>query len=156
MAAHAPAQKPALSGLAVKYGHPDGKIHKIIANTGKSGLTPVEHPPRHRPVSKSQQKYIKTLEKYQQKHCRGFTTQELVELESFAPLYRERDTVGHARTGLGSFGEEMPIHPLFARPKWEYPLPAHMGKIPLPEGLPGYWEVCDSSSVASVEVLIAR
>jgi len=33
--------QPALTALAQKYTHPTGPEHTIIANTGKSGLTPI-------------------------------------------------------------------------------------------------------------------
>lgn len=79
MAAHGPYQKPALSALAVKCKHPEGRVHKILAKKGKSRLTLIK--PRHRNApapSKARQKYLRELELHREQQCRGFRGRNLL------------------------------------------------------------------------------
>jgi hypothetical protein len=133
-----------LSELAIRYKHPAGKNHKIIAHTGKSGLTPVYVPLHHGSLlSRHQHEYIKELEIYQRRRCMGFTVQQLVDMEAFGPYYNEWAVEGRVEGGTDfeELTSSIPIHPLFARPKWERPRVNHMGKIPVGQGRPGYFEV---------------
>jgi hypothetical protein len=133
-----------LSELATRYTHPAGKNHKIIAHTGKSGLTPVYVPLHHGLLlSRHQHEYIKELEIYQRRRCVGFTVQHLVDMEAFAPYYNEWSVEGRVEGGIDFEGLKMhmPIHPLFARPKWEGSSVSRIGKIPVGQGRPGYFEV---------------
>jgi hypothetical protein len=133
-----------LTELAVRFGHPTGRDHKIIANTGKSGLTPV-YVPRHirASLSQEQRNYIKALELYQRDKALAFTIQDLADLEAFAPYYKSWPLDGREDDGIDfETLKTIPIHPLYAKSKWDRTRLNNIGKIPLGSHKSGYFEVC--------------
>lgn len=78
-----PNQIPVRTKLGRKYGHPFGERHKIIANTGKSGITPLQSPyaPRDH-LTAAQLLYRDDYNEYQINRCFGFTAHELEELDA--------------------------------------------------------------------------
>lgn len=134
-------QEPELTALAKRYTHPTGEDHKVVAHTGKSGLTPVKPQDPAGPFpSRSQKRYIKVLEAYQEYRTDGFNTQRLMELEAFAPLYNwyiEVMEVG----GVDFDARHVPIHPFFARQKWDKHAWMHLGRVPIGKGRTGFWDV---------------
>ena len=146
-----------LTELAKKYSHPTGPDHKIIAGTGKSGLTPL--PPRSPLASKVEKKRRENLERYQRKRCHGFTVTQLVQMEAFAPLWKSWRDEGRAAAkraqpmteaqnvlksvfprSLAYKGEVvMPLHPLFMRKHWRDKLPKGQARFTLPGGRHGNW-----------------
>lgn len=130
-----------LTALATRYKHPTGRRHKIIAHTGKSGLTPVDYPPKQT-LSINQLDYIEELVHYQVARCLNFSTQDLVNLEAFAPYYNAWSIEGREDGGIDLKKlKSVPIHPLYAKYKWEQMKFHHVGKIPLGRGRPGEFEV---------------
>lgn len=132
-----------LTELARKYTHPIGPDHKIIAYTGKSGMSPVHVPLATQPgLSQNQRKYILVLEAYQRGRFHKFTVQQLVDLEAFAPSYTSKkvDEKEDREIDFANL-QSIPIHPLFAKSRWKTSIYKHVGKIPLGNGRPGYFEV---------------
>lgn len=132
-----------LTELAKIYTHPTGETHKIIAHTGKSGLSPVNIPPSILPsLSESQRRYILELRHYQRFRCSGFSAQQLVDIEAFAPAHISQTVNGgqDIETALEDL-QVIPIHPLFSNHKWKNFRFKHIGNIPLGNGRPGYFEV---------------
>jgi hypothetical protein len=62
----------------------------------------------------------------------GFTTNELVAMESLPPLFE-----GGQLPDL----DDVPIHPMYARKRWNMPLGKHLAPYPIRRGKEGYWEV---------------
>lgn len=94
------------------------------------------------------------MSKYQRMRCYGFTTQELIELETFAPLYDPLVENGKEDGGvdLGTL-QSTPIHPIFAPSKWgDLPF-KQVGKIPLGKGRPGYFEVRKNPSLYETVII---
>ncbi|KUJ09625.1 uncharacterized protein LY89DRAFT_787913 [Mollisia scopiformis] len=127
-----------LTDLAKKYTHPLGKTgaadHRILFNTGKSGITPISSPPPCL-IETDQQKLSRNqLKAYQKTRFRGFTTAELKELNALEPL--DFETHKNELTNID-------IHPAFRRKRWltEKDLPKHLGVPPILGGLDGLWEV---------------
>lgn len=116
--------KAQLTTLAKKYGHPYKKIrgfsHRILKNTGKSGLTPLSPFVLTMDPASLWQKY--RLFYYQQHRYFGMSA-----LDS-TPM---------------AINLENPIHPMFSKKKWDSDvlLRRHLGRIPLLGGHDGFWEV---------------
>jgi hypothetical protein len=132
-----------LTELAKKYTHPTGPKHKIIAHTGKSGMSPVYIPLGIQPgLSANQRKYIEVFEAYQRGRLHKFSAQQLVDLEAFAPFYTSPTLDGIEDIGIDFANlQSIPIHPLFAKSRWTSSPYKHIGKYPLGNGRPGYFEV---------------
>jgi len=143
MAGNTAGQKPELTELAAKYKHPTGKFHKVIAHSGKSGLTPVAELRPDAPVPFAEVKNQDKIKLYQKARSRGFTMQLLVDMEAFAPLYKSWLNEGYEEGGgIDFMSLQTPIHGIFVRENWERPLWDHLGRFPLGNGRRGYWEVC--------------
>ena len=113
--AAAPGQRPAeFTSLVRKYGHPYQKIngmsHRILKNTGKSGITPLSpfftiSPTR----SPGRQEYKYWVYYYQQHRYQGFTASELHAMESLSGLDTSLTTNRLTNT----------IHAMFAKRQWD-------------------------------------
>lgn len=135
-------QLPPLTVLAEKYLHPRGQDHRIVAYTGKSGLTPVEPPDPGGPFPSSNQKeYLRALEDYQQWRNLGFTTYELEKLEAYAPLYHNWVLDGMLNDGLDLDQWDVPIHQLYQRENWDCLPSGDVGRVPIGNGHIGGWTV---------------
>ena len=138
--AAAPEQRPAqLTNLARKYGHPYRKIngmsHRILKNTGKSGITPLSPFFTASPTqSPDRQKHKYRVYYYQQHRYQGFTAAELHEMESLSAL----------DTSPISSGLTNAIHAMFLKSQWdtEATLSRHVPLLPLFTGKDGFWQVC--------------
>lgn len=134
--------KPPLTQLARKYTHPIGRHHELIARTGKSGLTPIQSVHENGPFpTKNQQGVINDIGNYQKWRALGFTTAELVNLQAFAPEYNYWILDGMPNGGINFDQLNVPIHNLFARHNWDKHDWKHLGKVPIGNGVPGYWTV---------------
>ncbi|KUJ13001.1 uncharacterized protein LY89DRAFT_785531 [Mollisia scopiformis] len=129
----------AYTELAKKYSHPIGQWypisdHRILRNTGKSGITPL---PRLDPEEmitdtvQAEREKREELEIYQRRRLNGFTPAELHDMEALAALIDEP-----MRNNL-----ENDVHPIFERRWWmeEKDLPKHQGLIPLLGDYEGFW-----------------
>lgn len=114
--------------LALKYTHPIGRLHKVLAGTGKSGLTPIASP--QVPNSPNQQRQNDRYERHQRSLFFSFSTQELVKVQAFAPSY--------FYFGLPT---NNPINPLFERRKWNSKIQNSVPFQILPGNLNGYYQV---------------
>jgi len=137
---------PKLTELAKRYGHPKGPEHKAIAFTGKSGLTPID------PLfPNTNLAFADALEKYQRLRFYNFTTQELVDLESFAPQYNGYEVGGKTvdPITLQNFADKVSIHPVYTRDKWGTESRKSHPRFPLPGGRSGFFEVRTTSLLGS-------
>ncbi|XMA16154.1 hypothetical protein WAI453_008945 [Rhynchosporium graminicola] len=129
------------TALARIYGHPTGKKgeidHKILKTKTslKSGLTP-SFP---LPFSADKNKDHRRLEAYQRIRFHGFSAAELQVSESLAPYHDPADK--KLLNSATSTNFTWPIHPVFARPRWQEKLPKHQALFPLGNGRPGFWQV---------------
>jgi hypothetical protein len=142
-----------LTDLAKRYTHPTGRNHATLANTGKSGLTPIPPYPENRPLpSQTERERIAQLEAYQMWRFLGFRIQNLVEMEAFAPSYKsdlalyEQFRQGSAANFKG-LGANVPVHPLFSRNKWAKACFKSRPWYLLPGGKSGHWQVTYSSNL---------
>ncbi|KAJ5041224.1 uncharacterized protein L3040_005772 [Drepanopeziza brunnea f. sp. 'multigermtubi'] len=129
-----------LTNLARKYTHPVktiGKIsHRVLKNTGKSGLTPITPNPRSHnriatPLLTPNSLPSRLVEKYQTRRFYGFSAEELQTLNAITGLDNQAGD---------STLDEM-IHPLFAEAKWERSdgMGLNVGPLPIRGGIDGYW-----------------
>lgn len=133
-----------LTALARKYGHPYRKIgnlsHRVLKNTGKSGLTPLSPflaPQAYHPDIWEQK--IK-LYYYQQHRYFSFTAAELCDLEVFSSLLTSEASISTLNN---------PIHPMYERSQWDTDktLPKHLSFTPILDvpGQGGFWQVIHST-----------
>ncbi|PVH70075.1 hypothetical protein DL98DRAFT_661354 [Cadophora sp. DSE1049] len=121
-----------LTKLAEVYSHPTGKDaaldHKVLSTkkSRKSGLTPSFL------LATGSNASHNNTEKYQRGRFYDFSAAELQAAESLAPYHSPIDrqflTDSTTTRNLG------PIHPAFAKEKWEQPLPKHPALFPLGNG----------------------
>ncbi|KAF8853728.1 hypothetical protein BDZ45DRAFT_760989, partial [Acephala macrosclerotiorum] len=97
---------PVVTSNARKYGTGPPTVH-VQGNsiTIKSGLTPIAPLPQVPPNRADQQRILDT-ENYQKQTLRGFTTQELVDLEVIS------------YNNLPFYSLDVPIHQIFAQSRW--------------------------------------
>ncbi|CZT03594.1 uncharacterized protein RCO7_07661 [Rhynchosporium graminicola] len=69
----------------------------------------------------------------------GFSAAELQVSESLAPYHDPADK--KLLNSATSTNFTWPIHPVFARPRWQEKLPKHQALFPLGNGRPGFWQV---------------
>ena len=150
----ADAPKRNLTELAVRYTHPTGRSHKIIAHTGKSGWSPVNVPLHLRAsLSQKQHNYVKALESYQRAASHCFTVQDPVALEAFAPHYESWSLEGREDDGIDIDRlNTIPIHQLFSKSKWQKSRLNHIGRIPLGLGRSRYFEVSLTYSYKTMDI----
>jgi hypothetical protein len=136
-----------LTPLAKRYTHPIGRKHAVLAYTGKSGLTPITPYSEKGPVlNPDKKKRTAQLEEYQLWRFNGLRTQQLVEIEAFAPTYKSQLNIyEQAKQGLGvnfqGLGLSVPIHPLYAKVNWENTCLKTKPWYILPGGKSGHWQV---------------
>lgn len=150
-------KRPApLTKLARKYGHPYKKIkdmsHRILKYTGKSGITPLSpffpQNMQNRTPRSRRQKY--QFHFYQKHRYQGFAAAELHGMEALSAL----DTTKTSSPLIN------PIHPMFAKDKWDgdNDIPRHWPLLPLFTGHKGFWQVgfsnCIRGTVANYFVLL--
>lgn len=116
-----------LTDLARKYTHPTGSEHIGIAGTGKSRLTPLPTPIS--PTETERARY-EELDLYQRVRFQELSTQDLVDLNAFAPTSTAQVTF-----------DDNPINALFAQNKWDVDNYNSVPFFLLPRGLGGYWQV---------------
>jgi len=126
--------------LALKYTHPAGPFHTVLAYTGKSGLTPVTEEDFRADYDAASR-----LEEYQRRRFCGFTTLELHEIEAFAPTYGSRlGVVRELQTHLefeAGMPDDFELHYIFNRGSWRSDRPTAVPRFLLTGGKSGYWEV---------------
>lgn len=109
---------------------------KIIAFTGKSGLSPLESTA---PFNEAQQRYREEYLRYQRDRLYGFTTAELIENQAFAPEYQATSETPVSESEL----RNLPVHELFNKSKWQFRPWRHEALYPLYyDGIDGFWDVC--------------
>jgi hypothetical protein len=131
----APEVGPRLTSLAKKYTHPTSKNHRVISGTGKSGMTPLGLPLQL--PSPRLQRRNEELDTYQRNRFKGFSTQELEDLQAFASSH-PLDSVPETTN---------PVNPPFDHQKWAS---SKMNSVPfllLPGSRDRYWEVGHEDSV---------
>ncbi|CZR58456.1 uncharacterized protein PAC_08348 [Phialocephala subalpina] len=111
-----------LTTLAQRDTHPTGEKHKILAGTGKSGLTPI--PPNERDRNED-------LDIYQKSLFWGFSTQDIESVGGFAPSYFSLIRLSN------------PINPVFHQNKWLSEKFNDVSFLRLPGNLDGYWQAHD-------------
>jgi hypothetical protein len=127
-----------LSELAQKYTHPTWQDYAVLAGTGKSGYTPIrpidpgENPREFARIREEDQRQL------QRHRFLGFTTQELVDMEAFAPTFQPSFDV-EALNPTESF-RSFPIHSMLLREKWTHPTNHASPPFLLPGGT-GIWKV---------------
>ncbi|KAF8860479.1 hypothetical protein BDZ45DRAFT_688468 [Acephala macrosclerotiorum] len=132
--------------LARKYSHPIGNWiqhidHRILRNTGKSGLTPIGplNPDglSNEVLGQLYREHV-AYEVYQRRRLVGFTPDELKKIEALAGL---DDTPMEYNLTNG-------IHPIFQLPAWlsEAELPKHQALIPTLGDYNGFWSVSGLSN----------
>lgn len=124
-----------------KYGHPyrtiDGLSHRVLKNTGKSGLTPLS------PFAtatlglqtNAQRRQRNWLYYYQKDRFFSFTAAELQYMEALSAV----DLNNYGRRSLTNN-----IHKIFDRSQWVNPRtgPRHLGFPPMLGNHQGLWTVC--------------
>lgn len=132
-----------LTALARIYGHPVGDFNKILAYTGKSGLTPIEPPPRGPPYRTiAEELYLQTLEKYQRIRSRGFATAEFHDQGAFAPWFNS------SNVDLATLERDFPIHPIYQQERWSKQAATRTRpRFRLPGGGLGYWDALNDNIV---------
>lgn len=132
--------------IAKKYSHPIGNWdypdNRILRNTGKSGLTPVENADFEEMLTdnigwqRSQRTY---LEMYQRRRFNGFSIQELYRLESMAAF------------DLMTMKWDMifdDVDPIFEKRYWvaEKDMYRHRAHVPILGDYAGFWSVSTTVS----------
>jgi hypothetical protein len=138
-------EKKPLTTLARKYAHPVARrgsptnpSHRVLKNTGKSGLTPLSP---FLAYSNSlyktfaEERFKRRLYQYQRSRYYGFTAAELRDMQAMSALVGDG-----VRGALAN-----PVRPLFERGKWdtEASLHRHLSFLPILEGKGegGLWTV---------------
>jgi hypothetical protein len=119
-----------LTKLARKYGHPYRKLkgisHRLLKNTGKSGLTPLSPCLAHHLLDPGYGRQKLAWYYYQQRRFFSFTARELLDMDAYSSAFE------------GRFASNLtnPIHEMYERGRWdtERTLAKHIGFLPILEG----------------------
>lgn len=122
--------RPQLTTLAGKYTHPVGTYHKVIAGTGKSGMTPISSPVF---PNRNQRRRYEELDAYQRRRFEAFSTKEIEDVEAFAPSFPTDTLPFPIPTNQ--------INPLFGPSKWNVNNPDSVPLFLMHGQAGGYWQV---------------